>query len=96
MSTLALIEVVGIQFSHSQIILLSKIDGLALVDGGGAFGNLGLVWGWNTISPKWNGKWTTSAIQPKPYSTTTEKSIVIVTDDENHWYDLSGYEPTGD
>lgn len=82
--------------TNNRDVLLSKIDGLELIDGGGTFGNLGLVWGWNTISPKWNGKWTTSAIQPKPYSETTEKTIVIVTDGENQWFDLSGYQPTGD
>lgn len=82
--------------TNNRDTLLATINTLSATDGGGTFGNLGLVWGWNTISPKWNGKWTTSAIQPKPYSTANEKYIVIVTDGENQWYDLPNYSPTGD
>lgn len=82
--------------TNNRNTLLSKIDGLSLGFGGGTFGNIGLVWGWNTISPKWAGKWTTGAIQPKPYSETTEKSIVIVTDGENQWFDQPNYQPVGD
>jgi hypothetical protein len=82
--------------TNNRQVLLSKIEELELVDGGGTFGNLGLVWGWNTISPQWKGHWTTSLIQPKPYSETNQKALVIVTDGENQWYDLPGYQPTGD
>lgn len=82
--------------TNNRDVLLRKIDDLDLIDGGGTFGNLGLVWGWNTISPKWSGKWTTSSIQPQPYSATTEKTLIIVTDGENQWHDLAGYGPGGD
>lgn len=82
--------------TNNRDTLLATIDTLIPIDGGGTFGNLGLVWGWNTISPKWTGQWTTSAIQPKPYSATNEKYVVIVTDGENQWYDLPNYAPVGD
>jgi Flp pilus assembly protein TadG len=72
--------------------LTTLINSMQPVDGGGTFCDLGLGWGWNTISPKWKGLW--GALSPQPYGETT-KSIVLVTDGENNWYDGSGA-PTGD
>lgn len=80
--------------TNDNAILQNKVNSLAPVDGGGTFGNLGLVWGWNTISPKWKGLWGTG-IDPQDYGTVV-KSIVIVTDGENNWYDDPNYKPTGD
>lgn len=72
--------------TNNRDTLLAKIDGLTLAVGSaGTFGNLGIVWGWNTISGRWTNQWPASTIQPKPYSTSTQKSIVIVTDGENSW-----------
>lgn len=75
--------------------LNSKINSLQPTNGGGTFGNLGLVWGWNTISPKWIGKWNNS-IDPTPYGNGNSKSLIIVTDGENQWYDQPSYAPNGD
>lgn len=82
--------------TNNRDTLLAKIDSLAMVMGGGTFSNLGLVWGWNTISPKWSGKWTTSSIQAQPYSSNTEKTVIIVTDGENQWYDTPYVSPNSD
>lgn len=78
--------------------LINKINTFTLDNiryGAGTFGNLGLVWGWNTISPRWTGLWD-GPIQPTNNNTNTLKSIVIVTDGENNWTDQPGYNPLGD
>ncbi len=78
--------------------LLNKINTFTLANiryGAGTFGNLGIVWGWNTISPRWTGLWD-GPVQPTNNNTSTLKSIVIVTDGENNWTDQSGYNPLGD
>ncbi len=78
--------------------LINKINTFTLNNiryGAGTFGNLGLVWGWNTISPKWTGLWD-GPVQPANNNVNTVKSIVIVTDGENNWTDQSGYAPLGD
>lgn len=79
--------------TNNRDALKAKISTLSPVYGGGTFGNLGLVWGWNTISPKWNGLW--GSINPQPYDKVV-KYLLIMTDGENNWFDESGYEPTGD
>lgn len=81
--------------TNNRPTLLNIINQMYPVNGGGTFGNLGLVWGWNTISPRWVGQW--GGIDPKPYNThNTVKYIVIVTDGENQWYAQPGYLPNGD
>lgn len=57
---------------------------------GGTTGNLGLAWGWRTLSPRWRGVWggDTPAALPldygKPYM---KKTVVILTDGNNQFYD---------
>ena len=81
--------------TNNRNTLLAQINAMVPVNGGGTFGNLGLVWGWNTISPKWTGLW--GGIDPKPYNAqNNQKYIVIVTDGENQWYAQPGYLPNGD
>ncbi|OJX14162.1 MAG: hypothetical protein BGO77_04240 [Caedibacter sp. 37-49] len=79
--------------TNNRDALKAKISTFKPTYGGGTFGNLGLVWGWNTISPKWNGKW--GSINPQAYDKVT-KYLLIMTDGENQWFDESGYQPTGD
>jgi hypothetical protein len=75
--------------------LTSYINGIKATDGGGSFGDLGLLWGWNTLSPQWSGYWGGN-VQPQPYGQAV-KSIVLFTDGVNAWDDLAGYPPsTGD
>ncbi|MBN9412848.1 MAG: hypothetical protein J0H12_02830 [Candidatus Paracaedimonas acanthamoebae] len=79
--------------TNNRDALKAKIATFEPVYGGGTFGNLGLVWGWNTISPKWSGLW--NGISPQAYDKIT-KYVLIMTDGENNWYDESGYQPVGD
>jgi hypothetical protein len=67
---------------------------------GGTTGNLGLAWGWRTISPRWRGLWggDTPATHPLDYNTALmEKVVVILTDGKNEFYDLpSGHSSPSD
>lgn len=57
---------------------------------GGTTGNLGLSWGWRTISPKWQGFWggETPGDMPLAYGTPfMDKVVVILTDGQNQFYD---------
>ncbi|MCP4247044.1 MAG: hypothetical protein GY778_08335, partial [bacterium] len=56
---------------------------------GGTTNNVGLVWGWRTISPSWRGLWggTTPADHPVDYSDSTIKKVaVMLTDGRNQWW----------
>ncbi|MFT3972252.1 MAG: VWA domain-containing protein [Amaricoccus sp.] len=58
---------------------------------GGTTSNLGLTWGWRTISPRWRGLWGDADL-PLDYSGDNEdfidKVVVILTDGENVFFDL--------
>ena len=62
---------------------------------GGTFGNLGLVWGWRVISPRWRGLWNGSAADlPLGYDTELmDKVVIMLTDGENRFSgdDYSSY-----
>ena len=64
---------------------------------GGTTGNLGLVWGWRTISPDWRGLWGDADL-PLDYGTDfMDKVVVILTDGNNEFYNLpdgSGGDPS--
>lgn len=50
--------------------------------------NLGLVWGWRTLSPRWRGLWggTTPLTSPVDYGLPhIDKVMVMLTDGENDW-----------
>jgi hypothetical protein len=56
---------------------------------GGTAGNLGLSWGWRTLSPRWRGLWggSTPSTHPLDYGTPLmEKVVVILTDGQNEFY----------
>ena len=56
---------------------------------GGTTGNLGLSWGWRTLSPRWRGLWggDTPSIHPLDYGTPLmEKVVVILTDGQNQFH----------
>ena len=62
---------------------------------GGTTGNLGLVWGWRTISPDWRGLWG-DVNSPVDYDTPLiDKVVVILTDGQNQFYDWPNHGPTG-
>ncbi|WGF89203.1 VWA domain-containing protein [Marinivivus vitaminiproducens] len=54
---------------------------------GGTIINQGLVWGWQTLSPKWRGLWSNAALPddlPLDYGTRNmDKVVVILTDGQN-------------
>lgn len=55
---------------------------------GGTAGNLGLAWGWRTLSPRWRGLWGAADL-PLDYGTALmEKIVVLLTDGNNEFYDL--------
>jgi hypothetical protein len=57
---------------------------------GGTTGNLGLTWGWRTLSSAWRGLWggATPATHPLDYDAPLmEKVAVILTDGNNQFYD---------
>ncbi len=60
---------------------------------GGTMANLGLAWGWRTLSPKWRGAWGgDSPLElPLAYETPSmQKVVILLTDGVNQWYDWPG------
>lgn len=58
---------------------------------GGTMANLGLAWGWRTLSPRWRGLWSDATPQlpldsHTPYS---DKVVVLLTDGVNEVYDYN-------
>ena len=67
-----------------------SIDELESWSRGGTSSNLGLVWGWRTISPRWRGEWggATPANMPLDRDEPLmDKVAVLMTDGENQFYD---------
>ncbi len=63
---------------------------------GGTTSNLGLVWGWRTLSPRWQGLWggPTPDTMPLAYDQPLiDKVVVILTDGQNQFYDFKGHGP---
>jgi Flp pilus assembly protein TadG len=57
---------------------------------GGTMANLGLAWGWRTLSPAWRGLWgdPSPANLPLDYNTPLiDKVVILLTDGENQWFD---------
>lgn len=68
--------------------LVAKIDSLTAV--GATHVNLGAVWGWRMLSPKWRGLWggdMNANALPLDYNTPRmNKAVIIMTDGENTMY----------
>lgn len=82
-----------VPLTNNYTALKTAISNLSPVGGGGTLSNLGLVWGWRTISPNWTGTvwgWG-GVVDPVAYNTpNTRKSLVIMTDGMNNF----GNEPS--
>lgn len=55
---------------------------------GGTMTNLGLLWGWRTLSPRWRGLWGGSSPGEMPLDYNLphiDKVIILLTDGENTW-----------
>ncbi|MBX9697689.1 MAG: hypothetical protein K2X53_06360, partial [Alphaproteobacteria bacterium] len=76
-----------VPLTNNYNALKAAISNLKPVGGGGTLSNIGLAWGWRTISPNWTGAiwgWGGS-VDPVPYNTpNTRKSLVIMTDGMNN------------
>ncbi len=75
--------------------VLAAIADMAPWHRGGTTSNLGLVWGWRTISPRWRGLWgkPTPDTMPLDYEDASDKVVVLLTDGQNQFYDFPGHEP---
>ncbi len=63
---------------------------------GGTMANLGLAWGWRTLSPAWRGMWgaPSPANLPLDYNTPLiDKVVILLTDGTNEWYDWPSHPP---
>lgn len=61
---------------------------------GGTTTNLGLVWGWRLLSPKWRGLWGNPDLPLDYDEPLMDKVVVILTDGANQAY--AGHAPSGD
>ncbi|MEX0922646.1 MAG: pilus assembly protein TadG-related protein [Rhodovibrionaceae bacterium] len=67
-------------------------DNIAAMDSwhrGGTTTNLGLVWGWRTISPRWRGLWGAPTPDEMPFDydePLMDKVVIILTDGYNQLY----------
>lgn len=58
----------------------TRID--SLVSTAGTSTQVGMVWGWRMLSPKWQGLWSDASL-PKSYADSPGKYVIIMTDGEN-------------
>lgn len=87
--------ITAMQADKSKI--LGAIDAMGPWHRGGTMANLGLVWGWRVLSPRWRGLWSTETPQlPLDYGTPyMEKVVVLLTDGVNQFYDNPPAGPSG-
>jgi Flp pilus assembly protein TadG len=75
----------------------AALDAMGPWSRGGTQGNLGLVWGWAVLSPRWRGLWggNTPNELPLDYnSELSDKIVVMLTDGNNEVYDwLNKWDP---
>jgi Flp pilus assembly protein TadG len=77
----------------SKATVLAAIDEMAPWHRGGTMANLGLVWGWRVLSPRWRGWWDGDLPDELPLDYETpnmEKVVILLTDGNNEWYDWPG------
>lgn len=70
--------------------VLAAIDEMLPWHRGGTMANLGLVWGWRALSPRWRGLWDGDTPDELPLDYDTpgmDKVVVLLTDGVNQWYD---------
>ncbi|WP_207479770.1 TadE/TadG family type IV pilus assembly protein [Arenibaculum pallidiluteum] len=82
--------------TNEKARLIAAIDEMQPWHRGGTTGNLGLSWGWRTISPRWQGLWggSTPATMPLAYHTPQmDKVIVLLTDGTNQFFDWTDHGP---
>lgn len=71
----------SVGLNASRAVIQSAVDQLCA--GHGTSTEVGMVWGWRMISPKWKGLWGNPKL-PLSMSDTPGKYVVIMTDGKNH------------
>ncbi|MEM8949114.1 MAG: pilus assembly protein TadG-related protein [Pseudomonadota bacterium] len=66
-----------------------------LIADGGTINNIGLSWGWRTISPRWRGEWGSTEAPVDYDHPTIAKAIIFMTDGETA-LDYVGYSSYGE
>jgi len=77
----------------SKSTIQAAIDAMAPWHRGGTMANLGLVWGWRVLSPRWRGLWDGDLPDELPLAyaeQNMEKVVILLTDGNNEWYDYPG------
>lgn len=76
----------------SRTVVNNAITKLDAWNRGGTMANVGLVWGWRALSPRWRGAWLNAdgtpipAAYPLDYNLSyNNKVIVLMTDGQNGW-----------
>lgn len=80
----------------SRTAALAAINTMQPWSRGGTMANVGLAWGWRTLSPAWRGTWgdPSPANLPLDYDTPyMDKVVVLLTDGVNEWYDWDSHPP---
>jgi Flp pilus assembly protein TadG len=86
--------------STSKTAVLDTIQSMRATNRGGTMGNLGLLAGWWTLSPRWRATWNLGPAPdgqatslPLAYNTQfMRKVIVMMTDGDQNWFDSpNGY-----
>ncbi len=74
-----------VPMTNSRLTAKARIDVLSPSNYGGTMTNIGLVWAWRTISPRWQGLWSgVASDRPVAYNTPDNyKAVIILTDGEN-------------
>jgi Flp pilus assembly protein TadG len=83
-------EVLPLTAEKSKVV--ARIKELKPWMAGGTMGNIGMVWGWRVISPRWRGQWANSdPTLPKDYNEPLiDKAVIMMTDGENTIFSHGG------
>lgn len=77
--------------TKSKSVIVTGLKAMKSWRRGGTTSNLGMVWGWRTISPRWRGLWGNADL-PADYISSKKSGIqkvaVILTDGNNNFFDL--------
>lgn len=82
--------------TRERAVVTAAVDEMQPWHRGGTLGNLGLAWGWRTISPRWTGLWGDGELAALPTGyddPVIDKIVVMMTDGENQFYDWPNHTP---
>lgn len=82
--------------TRARATVAAAVDEMQPWHRGGTLGNLGLAWGWRTLSPRWQGLWGGGELAGLPTGyddPVIDKIVVMMTDGENQFYDWPDHEP---